>query len=391
MIQALLDRLVAPQTSPLTFTQRNRYGHVASVTGLLTNILLATIKGAIGFLTGSIAVIGDALNNLTDTASSFITLLSFRLSARPADRRHPFGHARSEYLFSSLIAAAVIFVGFQLMIESVKKILSPVIVTLPPFAVILLVLSMLSKLFLWRFYHAIADRADSPIIRANAADSIADVLTTGVIVISILLSPIIGFDLDGFMGLAAGAIILKNGIEILRETIDKLLGQEPDSKLVEKVGNYVKAYEGVHGIHDLIIHDYGPGKTFASLHVEVDETVPALISHNLIDRIEADAARDIDIHLTLHMDPLNLHDPRTKELYIYVKSIVKDIDKRIDLHDFRIVDSYYTTNLVFDLALPDDIQYREKEIADRINHQLAEVDPRYCPKITFDPIYMVNH
>ncbi len=390
MIQTLLNRLVGPQTAPLTLARRNRYGHVASITGLLTNILLAVLKGAIGVLTGSIAVIGDALNNLTDSASSLITLLSFKLSARPADRRHPFGHARSEYLFSSLIAAAVIFVGFQLIIESAHKVANPAIVTLSPLAVTLLIFSMLCKLFLWRFYHAAADRADSSIIRANAVDSIADVLTTGVIVVSILLSPVIGIDLDGFMGLAAGAVILKNGIDILRETIDKLLGQGPDSALIEKVSNYVQTYEGVHGVHDLIVHDYGPGKTFASLHVEVDAAVPAMVSHNLIDRIEADAERDLDINLTIHMDPLNLDDPRTNELYGLVMGIVHDIDDRIHLHDFRIVDSFYTTNLVFDLALPDDIQYREKEIADHISHRLAEADPRYFPKITFDPIYMVN-
>ncbi len=390
MIRSLIRFYMGPDDSPLTPALRNRAGHLSGAVGLSTNVLLSIIKGLVGMMSGSVAIIGDALNNLTDAVTALLTFVSFRLSARPADESHPYGHARTEYIISSIIGAAVMYVGVTFMRESFHKIVHPSTVTLETTALVLLLLSILAKLWMWRFYALLSDRAQSTIIRANATDSISDVLNTSVIVASLLLSPVVGIELDGYLGLMVGLIILKNGLDIVRSTADKLLGERPDDDTAQRLMAFVRQYDGVLGVHDLIVHDYGPYHTFATLHVEVDARIPAMDSHALVNLIEVEAKEALHIELTIHTDPIDVNDPRTEQLRLLAASIVRSIDERYNIHDFRLVEGHQQTLLVFDLAVPPDANVHGSDLEREINRRLTPGRPHLLAKVTLDPIYMIN-
>lgn len=390
MIHLLLDRLAAPRETPLTQDIRNRYGYVSSFIGLFLNIILVLIKGGIGLFIGSVAIIGDALNNFSDASISIISLLSFKLSARPADEKHPFGHARTEYLFSTLISVTILYVAIQLIINSFGKITHAELIPITPVSILILAISIGIKGWLWLFYKIAGKRADSQLIIANSGDSIADVMATSAILISLVLSPLIGYNLDGLMGILVGLLIFKTGIEILLQSIDKLLGQHPNEDFMRDIRAFVENYDGILGIHDLILHDYGPGKIIATLHAEVDADVPAMESHHLIDRIEEDARQQLNIYLTIHQDPINLSHPRYQELFTLTEKLVHDIHSELYIHDFRIVDSYYTTNLIFDISTPHVFPLTNEKLKATIQENLVKYDPHLQSKISVDPVFLNN-
>lgn len=390
MFTPFINRFIAGPDQALNQTLRTRYGIAAALGGLLANLFLALIKGVIGFLSGSVAITGDAVNNATDSLVNILTLISFRLSGMPADKRHPYGHARLEYIFATLMAAVILFVGGQIFLDSIDKIRHPHIVPWQPALFIVLLISILSKIVLWKYYRELDGRMHSPLLKAAAIDSLNDIRATAAIILSLVISPLIDFDLDGPMGIMVAIIIMKAGWEILTDTIDKLLGEQPDPALLDELRRFIEAYPGIYGIHDLILHDYGPGMRMATLHAEVDAKVSAWESHNLVDRIESDVQESFGIHTTIHMDPLALDDPRTNEKRALILRICAAIDPAIHIHDFRLVDAFYTTNLVFDVSLPSDSHLSPADVEERIQAALAKENPTLLAKINFDELYSQN-
>lgn len=384
MIEFLIRKFVSNPEKVNNMDTRNSYGNLASGVGILINLLLFSIKLTAGLLTKSVAVIADAVNNLSDAGSSLIVIISFKLSSRPADKEHPFGHARMEYLFSTLVGVVIIFVGAQLVLESISKIRNPEEVFFTTQSAVILIVSILLKLWMYFFYTKISRKSNSDIIKATAVDSIADVVSTSAVLLSLLISPLIGINLDGYMGVVVGLLIIKAGWDILSDMISKLVGEQISDEYEEKVKEFISSYEGIHGIHDLIVHDYGPGHVFATAHAEVDAKEDIMKSHELCDRIENEIIKELGIQLTLHMDPLILDDPKINALSKEVERIVKEVDERLSIHDFRMVESYNRTNLIFDVELSPEMKIDSENMVEEINNKILELDSSYYTYITVD-------
>ena len=384
MLDFLVHKFVKNPENTENLETRNSYGNFASFIGLLMNLFLFAIKLIAGLLTGAVSIIADAVNNLSDAGSSLIVLLSFKLSSMPADERHPFGHGRIEYVFSTAVGMIVLIVGFQLVLESINKIRNPEEVVFTATAAIILVISILLKFVQHLFYKNIGTRINSDILMATATDSISDVISTSAVLLSLIISPLIGFNLDGYMGAVVGFLIIKAGFDILSEMISKLLGEKTSEEYEKKIKKFILGYEGIYGVHDLIVHDYGPGHVFASAHIEVDAKEDFMKTHDLSDKIEVDIQEKYGIQLTTHLDPLILDDPRQNHVMGHGEEVVHGIDENLSIHDFRMVESYYTTNLIFDIEIPNDSDLEGEDIIDEINQGLLKVNPRYKTIITFD-------
>lgn len=383
----ILFSLNSPLTPGSAMKTRQNTGNTVSIIGIIVNLFLFAVKLFAGLATHSVAVIGDAFNNLSDAGTSALTFLSFYLAAKPPDKEHPFGHARIEYLFSAVAASAIMFVGIQIGLEAFGKIRHPVDILFHPLAFFLLLLSILAKLGLFLYYRKTAKRIDSDILKAAATDSLADILSTGAIVLSLLLATFIDLNADGWMGLIVALIIVKAGFEILQGSVDKLLGKSAPEETKQEIETFVLNYPGIHGVHDLIVHDYGPGRTLASIHAEVDANESFLTSHDTVDRIEVDAKAQLGVELIIHLDPLDFDDPRLAELTTILQTSLMVLHPKLQFHDFRMIDSHYTTNLIFDLVLPRACPRSEDEITEELNNRFQEEDPRYQCIITFDTPY----
>lgn len=367
---------------------RKQYGNLSSLVGILVNILLAAGKMVIGALSGSIAILGDGINNLFDSGSAIISLISFQIASKPADAKHPFGHARFEYISSSLVAMLILYVAITLFRESVNKIIKPQDFQLEAVGILVLIISMLIKFWLYRFYKKIGNRINSDLILANATDSISDVLATGAILVALVLSPIVGINLDGPMGLVVSLIIFRSAIEILSETFNHLMGNAPSREEVKALEEVLLSYEGILGVHDMIIHDYGPGRKFVTVHLEVDARVDIIDSHELIDRIERDVEKEEGFQLTIHMDPLLTDDSKTNRLKEFTQRLVEEIDENYSVHDFRIIHSDRSTNLVFDVLVPASDKESDREIEEKIRKRIAREDAGLLPVIEIDRDYL---
>lgn len=364
--------------------QRIQIGNLSSRVGILVNVLLAAAKILIGWFSGTISILGDGLNNLFDTASALISLVSFRISAKPADEDHPFGHARFEYIASGVVGLLVFYAGITLLLESVKKWINPEPVQLTVVMIVVLLLSIAVKIWLYFFYRTLGRKADSELILANAADSLSDILATAAILIALLLSHFFGWKLDGPMGVFVALIILKTGYEVLKSTVGHLLGRAPVREDVQEMKRKLLSYPGVLGIHDLVMHEYGPFIRFVTVHVEVDAKVDVMDSHELIDRIEREMEAEHDLQITIHMDPLLVDDPRTEEAKETVTEILAQMNPKYDFHDFRIVESGEKLNLFFDVVLPVDEKRDENAIRREICQRIQKVHPEYTPVIVMD-------
>ena len=344
----------------------------------------------IGSLSGSNPIHADAVNNLSDAVSSAIGLAGFRLAGKPADREHPFGHARMEYLAASAVAVAVLSVGLELLRTSYRKILEPTPVELRVFTVVVLVLSILAKLWLYLFNRGLGRQIGSVMLRAAAVDSLSDVVATFTVLLSALISPLIGFQLDGYMGGAVALFILWSGIKILRETVTRILGQGPTKERVAQIEAYIRAFEGVLDLHDLVVHDYGPGRSYASVHVEVDADVDILVSHDVVDTIERRMAEDLGIHLVIHLDPVVRNDPRIDQLRQFAEQRIAEVDPALSLHDFRVVWGRANKKLIFDVTAPYICAMSDIEIRDAILDRFSSKDHTVQPVIVIDraPIEM---
>ena len=365
---------------------RGKIGSLSGIVGILCNALLCAGKLIIGTISGSVSITADAMNNLTDAASSIVTLIGFKLAEKPADEDHPYGHARYEYLSGLAVAALVVVIGFELAKTSFEKILHPESVTFSIPLVIVLVGSILVKLWLSLFNTTLGKHIDSSALLATAADSRNDVISTLVVLIAALVEKFSGLRVDGYMGMAVALFILYSAVGLAKETISPLLGQSASPELCAVIAEVMNAEPRVLGFHDLMVHDYGPGQRFGSLHVEMDQTEDPLACHELIDDMERLCLEKYNIHLVIHYDPVVVGDPEQDDLRLCVYNTLQSIDARLNLHDFRMVRGSHHTNLIFDVALPADLCGQEKRIGKTVDAALAEraEDMKYYTVITFD-------
>lgn len=384
----LVNRFVAEPDDHDNPESRLQYGRLTGFTGLIINTLLAAAKFVAGYFTGSVALMGDAANNLSDTGSSVVTLVGFHLSNQPPDREHPFGHARSEYIFSAAVAVAVIVVAVQLFMNSIRRILSPEVVAFTPFAIIAMVLAIVFKLWLFLFYRRIGERIDSDILRAQAIDSIADVGSTGAVVVSLLLSPILGFDLDGYMGLVVSFLVVKSGFEILLDNYNSLVGDAPNPEEIQEIAKYILAYDRVIDIHDLVVHNYGGQQKFATVHVEVNADDDWLEAHEEIDEMEHRAEEELGLHLVVHMDPVVLDDPEVFGLQEDVRTVVQEYDEDFDIHDFRMFHRKTRPQIFFDVDIPSTSDAKDETIEKEIYSRVKELMPHAEVRLTIDRQFM---
>ena len=366
---------------------RTAYGTMVSITGIILNILLFGAKFVVGSLFGAISIVGDAVNNLSDAGTQIISLISFRIAAKPADREHPFGHARIEYVTSMIVSFLVMLVGFELLKSSVSQIFSPERPDSSPIAIIVLIGSMLCKLWLGLFNRTIGKRIDSSVMRATAADSLSDVFATGAVLVATVL-PMIFTDMkwnpDAYMGVIVAALIMVAGFRILNESKNAILGEAPSEEIVKQITDVVDKYEGALGIHDMVVHNYGPGRIIASLHIEVDGSVNVFETHDMIDTIEKELREACGIEATIHMDPIVTDDEQVTALRQKTAEAVKKIHTSMQIHDFRFVAGATHTNLIFDVVVPFEVKMSEAEVKAAVAEKVKEIDPTYCVVLNID-------
>lgn len=365
---------------------RTAIGSLSGFVGIGCNVILFALKMIIGTLSGSVSIAADALNNLSDASGSVVTLLGFRMADKPADEHHPYGHARAEYLSGLAVAVLILFIGFELVKSSVSKIFHPEAVAFSTELVVVLVASIVVKLGLCRFNTNLGNRIDSATLLATAADSRNDCIATGAVLLSAVVEHLTSLPIDGYMGLAVAVFILYSGLGLAKDTVSPLLGENADTELREKIVDYICSNPKVLGYHDLMVHDYGPGKRFASIHVEMDHREDPLECHELIDDMERECLRSHNVQLVIHYDPVVIDDPELMGLKKQVLDILQNRDGRLNLHDFRMVPGKRHTNLVFDIALPRDLQGQEEDIRLHIENTLnAGSEKIYHVVTTFDP------
>lgn len=364
---------------------RSRYGAVAGIVGIFCNLILFLGKLIIGTISGSVSIRADAVNNLSDASSNIVTLVAFRLASKPEDAEHPYGHARIEYLSGLAVAAMILVIGVELAKESFHKILHPEPVNFSWALVAVLVLSIGIKLWMAVFNRSLGKKIKSTSLMATAADSRNDVITTGAVLLAAVVARLTGLELDGYVGLLVAAFILWSGIGIAKDTISPLLGAPADPELVHLVKHEIQNFDPrILGVHDLMVHDYGPGQTFASIHVEVDRREDVLEIHEMIDRAERMMLEQHRIHLTIHYDPVVTDDAALQHMRGRVLEELGKIQPGLSIHDFRMVAGENSTNLIFDVVLPYSLRGKEKEIQQKLEQAIQEPDMEYHTVITFD-------
>ncbi len=367
---------------------RSSMGKAASAVGIGVNLLLFAVKALSGLLSGSLAITADAFNNLSDASSSVVSLLGFKLADKPADAEHPYGHGRYEYLSALMVAVMIIVIGVELLKSSVQKILHPTEVEFSLLTLAILALSILGKLWLSKFNRTVGGEIGSSALIAAADDSRNDVIATSAVLLSALIARFTGVALDGFMGAGVAVFILVSGFNLVRETIDPMLGSMPDRSEVEHIRDTIMRYPGVMGIHDLMVHDYGPGRQFASVHVEMSASEDPLISHDVIDNIERDFLKNEGLHLVVHYDPVAEDDPRLPVMREYIGQLARDIHEGITIHDLRIVPGKSHTNIVFDCVLPYSASLDARQVRRLIADQVEERYPCHYCVITTERSYV---
>ncbi len=384
MTELLIKLFVKDSKNTKDLKVRSAYGKLSGAVGIAVNIILCIAKFFVGLITGSITVTADAINNLSDAGSSIITLFGFKLSEKPADKEHPYGHGRIEYISATVVSFLVILMGVELLKSSVEKITHPEAVEFSYIAVTVLILSILGKLWLAYFNWNLGKRINSTATKAVVTDSLSDTASTLVALISLIISYKTGFNCDGYFGAAVSLLILWSGISLVRETLAPLLGQPPEKEFYEEIKNEILSFDGIVGVHDLIIHDYGPSRLFASAHAEVPANVDVMISHDTIDLIEREIQKKYNMLISIHLDPIIVDDERINELRSTTDLAVKEINPDFSIHDFRVVDGQTHTNLIFDVVLNYEEKRSEEEIISLISEKLSKIDERFFCVITID-------
>lgn len=363
---------------------RDKCGRVAGAVGIVTNFLLFLMKIIVGTVFHSVSVTADAVNNLTDSGSSVVTLIGFKMASKPADEKHPFGHARIEYLSGVIVSFIVIFLGLQLGMSSIEKILTPEENALTPVALVVLVISILAKLWQCLFYRKVGRMIKSESVEATSKDSRNDVIATSVVLLGAVITMLTGVNLDGYMGAVVALFIVFSGVQLTISTADPLLGQAPEGELVQTITEKMLSYPGIIGMHDLAVHNYGVGRCFASAHCEVDAKNDILVSHDLIDNIERDFSRDLGIHMVIHLDPVIVGDARTDALHCKVQSLVTALYPTVTIHDFRVIWGVTHSNIVFDAAVPFAVKDSDAVITQKLEAEIQKLDPEYRTVVTID-------
>lgn len=392
MRQFLIRHFVPDSENVSNPAVRERYGLLSSLVGICCNALLFICKFAIGTISGSVSIMADSINNLSDMGSSVVTLVGFRVSGKPADEDHPFGHARAEYIGGLIVSFMILLLGVEFFRTSLDKVLHPESLSLSPVMLMVLALSVGVKVWMASFNRFVGKRIDSTALMATAQDSLNDVITTSAVLLAALVATLTGWQLDGWMGLVVAGFILFAGFSIARDTVGPLLGQSPPQELVDGIERKVRSYPGILGIHDLMVHSYGPGRWFASLHVEVDASDNILHSHDVIDNIERDVLSEMGVHLVIHLDPIVVGDPVVDKMKSLAIECVKSVGERMTLHDFRLVQGETHSNLIFDVVVPIEETRPDNKIASLISEAIHQRNKDYYAVITIDRSYVsTNH
>lgn len=357
--------------------QRENSGKIASIVGILANIVLALSKIIVGALFGVLSILADGLNNLTDCGSSIMSLLSFKLANKPADREHPFGHQRMEYVLSMAVAFLILMIAFELLKESIAKIIEPTAINFSFLIVGVLVFSIIVKFGLFIYNSKVSQKINSQILKATAIDSLSDCISTAVVLVALGVGKLTGINLDGYAGVFVAGFVGYAGFGIFRETMSHLVGKAPDKEMVDSIKERILSYKEVFGIHDLSVYCYGPNKYFASVHIELDASIDVIESHEIVDIIEQDFFENTNIVLTGHLDPIVVNDEKVNELRIKVSNLVTDIDSEFSIHDFRMVEGPNNTNLIFDVAVPYECELSDKEIKDLLDKKIKTLGSNY--------------
>lgn len=365
-------------------TVRAAYGELSGAVGILVNLILTAAKFFVGTITGSISVSADAVNNLSDAGSSVITLAGFKMAKKPADKDHPYGHGRIEYITALIVSFLILLMGFELLKSSVDKIRNPEPVTYSTVALVILLISIGMKLWLAYFNHRLGKKIDSAATKAVVTDSLSDTAATAVALAALIISRFTDIAVDGWFGIVVALFIFRSGLEILKDTIALLLGKPPEKEFFDAVEQDILSYDGIVGVHDLIIHDYGPGRTFASAHAEVPSNVDIMQSHDTVDLIERDLYHKYGMLISIHMDPVVVDDVRIDALKSMCAEVLLEVDGSVTFHDFRVVEGPSHTNLIFDIVVPHDCKKGDKWICDTVSEKLSKIDERYFCVITVD-------
>ncbi len=381
----LLLRLFVRDSEKVTDKSvRTSYGLLASITGILLNLILAAAKYVAGIISGSISVTADAINNLSDAGSSIVALLGVKISAKPADKDHPYGHGRVEYISAFIVSFFVLFMGIELFKNSVSKIIHPEPVEFSFVSLAILIVSIVCKLWLGLFNRKLGKKINSAPMMAVMKDSFSDCLATGVAAISIIISAFSKINIDGYLGVVVSMFIFIAGFGILKDTLGDILGRSPEEEFVKEITEKIMSYSPVCGVHDLIIHDYGPACRFASAHAEVPSDGDIMEIHDVIDTIERDIYNEFSMLISIHMDPIAINDERINELREITSKTVTEINPELTIHDFRVVDGPKHTNLIFDMVIPHGLKQTDREICQKIEEELGKIDERFFCVITVD-------
>ena len=387
MRRFLIRRFIKNPDQPLVPETRAAYGKLAGAAGLAANLLLFLAKVLAGVISGSLAMIADAFNNLSDAGSSVVTLLGFKLSAAPPDKEHPFGHGRMEYLSTMLVAAIIMLAGFELATASFDKILHPSLPTFSWISTAILVVSIGGKLWMALFYRHIGELIRSDTLKASMTDSRNDVICTSIVLVGSVVAQVWGVAVDGYIGMAIALFVLWSGFDVMRQTVSTLIGKAPDSELVEGIKNTVLGFEGVVGIHDMMIHNYGPGRCIVSLHAEVPSKEDIVKSHDIIDCIEQRLLQEYHVISCIHMDPIDTDNERVGDLRLLATTVLQDVDPNLHLHDFRVVFGDTHTNLIFDVTVP--FGYKESAtLGAEVQRRIQMVDERLFVVMTVEHSYI---
>ena len=384
----LLIKLFIKDNDISNLETRGKYGVLSSATGIVVNILLSIVKLVIGIIANSISIISDALNNITDVGSSVVTMIGFKISQKKIDKDHPWGHGRMEYITAFIVDIIILMVGFELLKSSIDKIIHPELPAVNNVTIIILVIAVLTKLWLFLFYKKIAKTIDSNAIKGNAYDSISDSVSTLVVLISAVVAKLCGISIDGYASLIVSVFILFTGYKAIKETVDLLLGMKPDPEFIRDIEEEAKKYDMISGIHDIMVHDYGPGRKIVSFHAEVPADGDICKVHDIIDQMEQDLFEKFNCITTIHMDPIVVDNKEINDMRDFTEKIVKELNPEFSIHDFRMTDGGKRVNLIFDLVVPRDKEYDKEEIIKNVQQKIHEKDKKYFAVIKVETSYI---
>ena len=391
MTEFLIRHFIKDYKDVEKISVRTAYGVLASIVGIFCNVFLFAVKFTVGLVLHSVSVTADAFNNLSDAGSSIISFVGVKMAEKPADKDHPFGHGRIEYIAALVVSFLVLEVGFTFLKDSFGKILHPETMNFQIVSVVILILSIAVKLWLGLFNRKLGEKIDSKVMMAVFTDSMGDVITTSATILSLIFFAVTDINIDGIVGVGVALVVMWAGVGIARDTLEPLIGQAIDPEVYKEIKHFVEKYDGIEGTHDLIVHNYGPGRSMASIHAEVPNDVDIEQSHEIIDRIERDAAKELGIFLVIHMDPVEMKDKRVLKVRDKVVQLLHDLDPACTIHDFRMVHGEKHTNLIFDMVVPIDYDDKKKnELPLQLMERIKGVNPGYECVITVESDYVAH-